>query len=105
MNFKNFSEAALLLLEFVAQEQVNGFHSGNFGAYCEHDNFDCKPWSTKTMQEVCESGVINVHPDSDNAFSHFDLSDDEMVSGVEFLYFDDDILAEVVAHFEIEKED
>ena len=93
-------------IKSITQEQVNGFY--NFeGAYCEHCNFHCKPYSTLQIQRIVDTGLVHVDTISDFNFLDYDESMDthETVSGVEFLSIKTGFLDGLVSHFGITKGD
>lgn len=64
-NFNQLSDQAQLLVMFVVEKQDEGFYDER-GAYVEHDSFECKPFSSECVTEVVESGLVDVHQDSDD---------------------------------------
>lgn len=66
------------LLVDVAERLENG-NNDSRGVYVEHDNFECKPYSTKTVELAQRYGLATFHSDSEDGVAfmtvHQDLVD------------------------------
>ena len=63
--YNSLSDAAHDLLEHVKDTQLDDLYDSR-GVYVEHDRHECKPFDSKVVKEVCKSGLVKVHEDSDD---------------------------------------
>lgn len=103
---KKLSNESIELLEFIVENQLNGFDDSRW-AYCEHNNQGSKPWTTQTVQEVYESGLIEYNGDSDLAWLEYDheFNATDFISGVEFLSVKEEYFVPLVTYFELNSEE
>lgn len=97
-NLLDLSEKASSLLKTVVYEQISGFHD-SLGFYCEHDNFDCKPFATNDVFELRDSGLVSCCGD-ERIFNQYG----NKVSGVEFLNVNPKYFNELKEYFGFNEE-
>lgn len=80
------SDSAVDLLVFVAEMQEDADHDER-GVYVEFDKGDAKPFSTKDVNTLSKSGLVSVHPDSEDGVSFFLLNQDVVDVLVKYGHF------------------
>ena len=53
------------------------------GVYIEHDNYECKPFSTKAVKELLKSGLVQKHAESNDGVSFITVNSDVMFATIE----------------------
>lgn len=57
----------VFVLEQIEEESINPTNKvDSRGVYVEHDNSCSKPFNTKAVKELVKSGLVLVHPESEN---------------------------------------
>lgn len=95
-NVLSLSEPALQVLQHVAEHleeaELSLAQLDDRGVYTEYDSFDCKPFTTKGFNELVSSGLVSVHPDSEQGVAFLSMNRDVfnvLVNTGNFTFSDD----------------